>query len=596
MLEGLRLYFGLVIRKWPYLLLAMILMATAAGFQTAVPFAIGELIDTLGDPARSSRAPLIMFGILSFGAFAALHLSALYSRYFVPRLRMFVQEQLFAHALRQPPIFFRSVLGGAVGDAIKQCGRTSVLISQIMTEDTVRLIAAFGVALALLVFDGLWVLSVGLFVWAIAFFALAGLFAQAARPSIKEFSQASRVVAGEIVDTVSNYDAIRTAHTFATEKARLQNMLAIERDRNIESRGKLILMSVLHGAASWVLILAIAGYCAVAVPGSMTVGQAATVITLSIVLSNLSQNFSRTLMEFFETLERFRDSYRALGDARPVTALTASTGATPDLGQHNTIPAFAVKDVTLGYEESAKPILKNLTFEVPQGAMVGIVGRSGVGKSTLLDAMMHVLPVRAGTISLAGHSVDTLDEATLARLISYVPQAPRLFSRSLRDNLRYENPEASDDALWAALETSASIDVVRNRVDGLATQAGVEGRKLSVGERQRLVVARALVADKPILLLDEPTSALDAVASNAVATAIEALSARGKTIIYVTHQLMNTRHADMILVFDQGEIAQSGRHDDLVSVPGPYRNLWQRQQLDDADPAIVSFRPEVSKG
>ena len=124
---------------------------------------------------------------------------------------MFVQEQLFAFALSQPPLFFRVTLGGAVGDAIKQCGRTAVLIGQILTGDTVRLAAAFCVALTLLVLDGLWPLAFGLLVWAIIFFALAGLFAQSAVLLSREFSQASREVAGEIIDTLSNYDSIRNS-------------------------------------------------------------------------------------------------------------------------------------------------------------------------------------------------------------------------------------------------------------------------------------------------------------------------------------------------------------------------------------------------
>ena len=577
MLEGLRLFVSLVRPKWPYFLLGTFLMSAAAAFQTAVPFAIGGLIDAFGTSDQSKRSQLTLFGGLSLGAFVALHLSALHSRYFVPRLRMFVQEQLFAFALSQPPLFFRVTLGGAVGDAIKQCGRTAVLIGQILTEDTVRLAAAFCVALTLLVLDGLWPLAFGLLVWAIIFFALAGLFAQSARPAIKEFSQASREVAGEIIDTLSNYDSIRTANAYGSEKLRIHSIMEEERTYNIKSRGKLILMSALHGGASWVLILAIAVYCSVSVPTQMTVGQAVTVITLSIVLSNLSQNFSRTLMDFFETLERFRDSYAALGVKLFERRQPITNFGNTNLPPHGEVPAFSLRDVYVGYADAGNPVLKGLSFDIPAGSLIGIVGGSGVGKSTLLDAMMNVLPIESGEIKIAGHAVDSLDRTTMANLISYVPQAPKLFARSLRDNLKYEVPDVSDEELWGALEASDSQQVVKSRKYGLGEQAGVEGRKLSVGERQRLVLTRALVADKPILLLDEPTSALDAVASNSVAMAIGALSERGKTIIYITHQLINTIGADTILVLKSGKIAQAGTHEELVNVQGPYRELWQRE-------------------
>ncbi len=216
--------------------------------------------------------------------------------------------------------------------------------------------------------------------------------------------------------------------------------------------------------------------------------------------------------------------------------------------------------------------LSDFTLTVEPGEMVAIVGPSGAGKSTLFQLAERFYDPQAGTIKLDGVPLTSADPADIRRRFALVPQDGVLFAADARDNLRYGNWEASDEAIWEAARAAHAEDFLRELPDGLATFLGEDGSRLSGGQRQRMAIARALLRDAPILLLDEATSALDAESERLVQDALDRLMA-SRTTLVIAHRLATVRQADRIIVMDRGRIVEQGTHDALVRNGGLYARL-----------------------
>ena len=217
-----------------------------------------------------------------------------------------------------------------------------------------------------------------------------------------------------------------------------------------------------------------------------------------------------------------------------------------------------------------------MTFTVAPGQTVALVGRSGGGKTTMTHLIARLYDATAGTVSVAGTDVRDLQLASLRNAVGYVTQDAHMFHDTIRDNLRYAQPEVSDERMWQVLEAAQIADLVRGLPDGLDTVVGERGYRLSGGERQRLAIARLLLKAPPIVVLDEATAHLDSESEAAVQQALD-LAMEGRTSIVIAHRLSTVRNADLILVVDQGRIVQRGRHEDLLAEGGLYAELYRTQ-------------------
>jgi ATP-binding cassette subfamily B protein len=265
------------------------------------------------------------------------------------------------------------------------------------------------------------------------------------------------------------------------------------------------------------------------------------------------------------------DVVTAVGAAHTGAAVTFGTGGTgatgavegapPGIGPIELVPAFALEDID---------------FEVEPGQLVALVGPSGSGKTTTTYLIPRLYDVDAGAVEIDGHDVRKVTLASLGETVGFVTQETYLFHASVRDNLRYARPEATDEELETATRAAAIHDRITELPEGFDTIVGERGYKLSGGEKQRIAIARVLLKDPRILILDEATSALDTVSERLIQAAIERLM-EGRTTIAIAHRLSTILRADQILVFERGRIVERGTHRALLARGGLYARLYHEQ-------------------
>ena len=221
-------------------------------------------------------------------------------------------------------------------------------------------------------------------------------------------------------------------------------------------------------------------------------------------------------------------------------------------------------------------VLHEVTFGVAAGQTVALVGRSGGGKTTMTHLIARLYDATSGTVSVAGTDVKQLTQESLRAAVGYVTQDAHMFHDTLRANLRYARPQASEDEMWDALAAAQLRTLVESLPDGLDTVVGERGYRLSGGERQRLAIARLLLKAPPIVVLDEATAHLDSESEVAVQQALD-LAMEGRTSIVIAHRLSTIRNADLIIVVDKGRIVQRGRHEELMGEGGLYAELYRTQ-------------------
>ncbi len=243
-------------------------------------------------------------------------------------------------------------------------------------------------------------------------------------------------------------------------------------------------------------------------------------------------------------------------------------------GIHGTIE---FKNVSLQYPETGIKALDQVNLTIPAGSTLGIIGNIGSGKSTLLDTLVRLYDPSQGSILIDGHDLKTFQLEELRSAVGYVPQNAFLFSEQIEENIRFGNPEASQEAIREAAQKSAVHDNITQFKEGYKTLLGERGVTLSGGQIQRVSIARALIKDPQILLLDDCLSAVDTDTEEEILKHLKSVS-KNKTTLIVSHRISSLKHADQIVVFENGKIVQQGKHADLIEVGGYYKELFEIQQ------------------
>lgn len=281
----------------------------------------------------------------------------------------------------------------------------------------------------------------------------------------------------------------------------------------------------------------------------------------------------------------YGDLQHGLASMESVREIIEADDFVKDDGKVNLISfsdAIRFKNVYFYYDHS-KPILKNINLEIKRGETVALVGPSGAGKTTLVNLILRFADPTNGQIDIDGKDIREFSLKSLRSKIGIVTQDVILFNDSIRNNIQYGNPDAGEKALYESLKKSHLEDFVESLVEGLDTEIGERGERISGGEKQRIAIARAILKNPPILILDEATSSLDAEAERLVQDAMAELL-KGRTAIVIAHRLSTVRNADRIIVIDKGEIVEEGRHKELFESGGLYARLYELQFKDEDYP------------
>lgn len=283
--------------------------------------------------------------------------------------------------------------------------------------------------------------------------------------------------------------------------------------------------------------------------------------------------------QLWEMNNIMRNYNRIMGDAHDMTEILQLKPSVVDSSKKKLIATkgiLALTDMDFAHEGTDELLFKNFSLAIPAGQRVGLVGASGSGKTTLTKLILRFADIQAGHIAIDGQDIAKVSQESLRQSIAYVPQEPMLFHRSLRENIAYGKPDATDKEIFAAAKQANAFEFIEKLADGLDTMVGERGVKLSGGQRQRIAIARAILKDAPILVLDEATSALDSESEKLIQDALEKLM-KGRTSLVIAHRLSTIAKLDRIIVMDNGKIIEDGTHQELLTKKGQYARLWAHQ-------------------
>jgi ATP-binding cassette subfamily B protein len=549
---------------------AVLLTLIAIGFEMAVPHAAQGLVDAMAG-AKAGRTGVWR----AWGLFAAIYLAFSVIRNVGMRpyigLAARTMEEMTNEAFAKVQSFSADWHGDSFAGAIVR-HLTRAMWGYDMVADAV--VIWLGPALVVLI--GLsaqmmlkWPLIGGFSLAMVAIYIVSNVLISnlyVRKANMRSVALDSAIGAA-LADTISSNATVRGFGAEAGEAARIAGVTADWRAATIITWNRYtdvwlfqnLLLAALQAGLTGLLVLRWT-------KGQASAGDVAFVVTSFMLMSGYLRNVG----------DNIRMAQKAMADVEDVARYARMAPQVPD---RPGAPDFAgqvgevVFDrVRFRYKSAGAPIYDGFSLTIAPGERLALVGPTGSGKSTFVKLIQRLYDLEAGQIRIDGQDVAAVTQGSLRRAIAVVPQDPALFHRTIAENIGYARPDATADEIVLAARRARAHDFIARLPKGYDTLVGERGVKLSGGERQRVAIARAFLADAPILVLDEATSSLDVETEREVQAATEALM-RGRTTIVIAHRLSTIRHADRILVFQDGRVVEEGRHGELVAKGGTYARL-----------------------
>jgi ATP-binding cassette subfamily B multidrug efflux pump len=565
----------------PWLLLMACLSALIAIGEATLFGFLGRLVDLLeaSDRVRfldENTTTLLSMGALVLVGLPLLNLlsSAVVHQAILGNLPMGARWRMHNWLLGQSMGFFANEYAGRVSTKVLQ---TALAVREVVVKvlDVFVFVGVFFLSMATLLGEADLRLLLPLALWFVVYVGLIAYFVPRLGRISKRQADARSVMTGRIVDSYANIATVKLFAHAGREAAYAREGM----DRFLGTvYPQMRLVTTLKALVYLNNCLLVFTVSAVAIHlwtnGAIPTGAIALGIALALRVNGLSQWIMWEVSMLFENIGVVHDGISMMSKERSVTDRSDAQALPTVRGR------VTFDHVRFHYGKEAG-VFEDLSLRIEPGEKVGLVGRSGAGKSTLVNLLLRFYDVEGGRISIDGHDVDRVTQESLRAQIGMVTQDTALLHRSIRENIAYGRPEASEEEIVDAARRANALAFIQEMEDqdgrtGLDARVGERGVRLSGGQRQRIAIARVFLKNAPILILDEATSALDSEVEAAIQENLFELM-KGKTVIAIAHRLSTIAALDRLVVLNEGEIVEEGRHEDLVAAGGLYADLWAHQ-------------------
>ncbi|MCS6121300.1 ABC transporter ATP-binding protein [Shewanella baltica] len=478
------------------------------------------------------------------------------------------------YLLKQSVSFYQDDFAGRIATKVMQ---TSLAVRETVMKflDVLVYILVYFTSMLVMIASADLRLVIPMLVWLALYVGLQWYFVPKLKSVSTEQADARSTMTGRIVDSYTNITTVKLfAHT-QKEAEYAKSSMRIFLDTVYRQMRLVTGISVSVQIINYVLAFSIAAVAiALWTDSAITIGAIAIAVSLALRLNGMSQWIMWEISSLFENIGTVTDGMNTLSKT---TIIQDEPDAKALVVNHGKID---FNQVCFHYGEQTG-VIEDLNLNIKAGEKVGLVGRSGAGKSTLVNLLMRFYDVEKGQINIDDQDIKTVMQDSLRSQIGMVTQDTSLLHRTIRENILYGNPTASEEQLDSAIKQAQAYDFIKDLSDphgnhGLDAQVGERGVKLSGGQRQRIAIARVLLKNAPILLLDEATSALDSEVEAAIQESLYELM-QGKTVIAIAHRLSTIAAMDRLIVLDQGRVVEQGTHQELIAAGGIYAQLWAHQ-------------------
>ncbi len=574
----------------PWLLLMAVLTALISVGEVALFGFLGHIVDWLTAADRQTFVSNEGMKLVFMAGFVLIALplvvlgqSLVLHQVLLGNYPMTARWQMHRYLLRQSVGFYANEFAGRVSTKVMQ---TSLAVREVAIKvlDVLVYVGVYFTSMLVLVGSSDWRLVLPLVFWLCVYIGLLVYFVPRLRHISSQQADARSMMTGRIVDSYTNIATVKLfSHAGREEQYARESMDGFLQTVHKQMRYVTLYHSLVYfnNAVALTLVMGLSIWFWLG--GTVAIGTVAITAGLTMRVQSMSQWIMWEVSALFENVGTVYDGMAMLSKPREVQDKQNAAGLGLVKGE------VSFENIRFHYGKESG-VIEDLTLSVVPGEKLGLVGRSGAGKTTIMNLLLRFYDLEAGVIRIDGTDISTLKQDSLRAQIGVVTQDTSLLHRSIRDNIAYGRPEATDEEIVAAAKRANAWDFIEGLIDqkgraGLDAHVGERGVKLSGGQRQRIAIARVFLKDAPILVLDEATSALDSEVEAAIQENLFALM-EGKTVIAIAHRLSTLTGMDRLIVLDKGRIAEMGRHEELVNNGGLYAALWSRQSGGFIDAAL----------